>query len=75
MTTPRVGIPIAFALLLACAVPVSSAANHPDFVGRWLLNKDRSDALEDKDRGNPNPAAHALEDAPSAHPRAGTCTE
>jgi len=55
VTTPRVGIPIAFALLLACAVPVSSAANHPDFVGRWLLNKDRSDALEDKDRGNPNP--------------------
>jgi hypothetical protein len=45
VTTPRVGIPIAFALLLACAVPASSAANHPDFAGRWLLNKDRSDAL------------------------------
>ena len=55
MTISRFGVPIAFALLAACTVPGADAAVHPDFSGTWVLNKDRSDAVEDKDRGNPSP--------------------
>jgi len=34
---------------------VARAAEHPDFSGTWLLNKDRSDVVDDRDRGNPSP--------------------
>jgi hypothetical protein len=31
------------------------AADHPDLTGTWVLNKDRSDTVDDRDRGNPKP--------------------
>jgi hypothetical protein len=35
------------------------AAEPGDLAGTWLLNKDRSDALDDRDRGNPKPGVLA----------------
>ena len=32
---------------------VARAADHPDLTGTWLLNKNRSDMVDDRDRGNP----------------------
>lgn len=38
-------------VLGAPAAPL--AADHRDLSGTWVLNKDRSDTVEDRDRGNP----------------------
>jgi hypothetical protein len=40
---------------LAGPVAAARASDRPDFNGTWLLNKDRSDVVDDRDRGNPQP--------------------
>jgi len=51
---PRFRLSLALALsVVAMAVPRVRAAEHPDLTGTWVLNKDRSDALEDVDPGKP----------------------
>lgn len=40
---------------IAAAGAGARAAEPADLAGTWLLNKDRSDAVDDKDRGSPKP--------------------
>jgi hypothetical protein len=47
-------LPLALALVVVAAA-ASLGAAAPDLTGTWVLNKDRSDAVEDRDRGKPKP--------------------
>jgi hypothetical protein len=51
---PRI-VAIAAALTVVVASAPLGGATQPDLTGTWVLNKDRSDTVEDRDRGKPKP--------------------